>query len=769
MMGDFDHCYHSWPSSAAAAAAAAAYCNLQHSYTRRNHCQNMSWLLPAEEQTLAPLHNEDPPPPPPPPPTTTTPHGVPGYHFTNSMSPSSVMLSNNQCFLPHQHPHHDHNPSYGAISQQQTESYPGFAPTSNMPFLSPIFPSDQDHSMSSYTYDATPMMQYRDLAMAYTPLTLYNTGGETGFLGYSSSQAILQGQENQAESLNTSSPAESFDLASPCSSESDWQVVDLGENAVVVGLVSNPSLSLHTLQHETSPPADHFTFVSNSQPIASSPTVEIKQQSPGTPPQGYTLATSFNNDTGHSRLPSDSCFTPSCSTGSSTSESPQLPTPSPEWCQPNLKRKVVPAKVKKSWVKVKNAAVKKETPGTTRRKGGRQGPLLAEQRRGAGEIRKIRACLRCKFLKKTCDTGDVCSGCKPSHARLWQVPCTRVDVRDLGYFLKGWNADCDWEHRVKWAEGLCTFSSDTRNQWFSHDLGFVCDIGTREVYLETDIQGIFNVRWIDHTDLKHPLAQEINTANLTVVEEGISRLALSEYLDRHIEGHFEGDQKSFKKVMKWMFGAGNDTCFMRQVLSTTFLYYQRTKLPLVHKALKFVLAYNLTNRVLLIHPEEVIPGKVEDERSEKYGRTIAPALINFKMKLALSEMWRELHKEVLDGLSKLYTGVYNGDKVKNWPTIFVVSYLLLAVWEEMQFDTHYRKDTPEDKAYIKQFLKDMEIPTGVILGLFAAISQKLPALREWDTKRHGAVLNNDPASCETLSKLQFYAKDQGMHYLVPAL
>ncbi|KAI5295053.1 hypothetical protein KEM56_005724, partial [Ascosphaera pollenicola] len=38
-----------------------------------------------------------------------------------------------------------------------------------------------------------------------------------------------------------------------------------------------------------------------------------------------------------------------------------------------------------------------------KRIGKRTGPLKPDQRKQASEIRKLRACLRCKFLKKTCD------------------------------------------------------------------------------------------------------------------------------------------------------------------------------------------------------------------------------------------------------------------------------------------------------------------------------------------------------------------------------
>ena len=69
---------------------------------------------------------------------------------------------------------------------------------------------------------------------------------------------------------------------------------------------------------------------------------------------------------------------------------------------------------------------------------------------------------------------------------------------------------------------------------------------------------------------------------------------------------------------------------------------------------------------------------------------MAPGMINFEVKVAMSAMWRELQKEVLEDLSQLYRGVYSKDKLMNWPIIFMVITILLAVWEELQFDYNYR-------------------------------------------------------------------------------
>lgn len=92
------------------------------------------------------------------------------------------------------------------------------------------------------------------------------------------------------------------------------------------------------------------------------------------------------------------------------------------------------SKVIKSSVDKNKAAQKREKDMVLNRKVGKmKGPLRPDQRKSAGEIRKITACLRCKFLKITCDAGDPCGGCQAADTRIWQVPCTRIDIRDINY------------------------------------------------------------------------------------------------------------------------------------------------------------------------------------------------------------------------------------------------------------------------------------------------------------------------------------------------
>ncbi|KFG85093.1 C6 finger domain-containing protein [Metarhizium anisopliae] len=384
--------------------------------------------------------------------------------------------------------------------------------------------------------------------------------------------------------------------------------------------------------------------------------------------------------------------------------------------------------------------------GTVEKKvGRRKGPLLPEQRKQASEIRKLRACLRCKFLKKTCDKGEPCAGCQPSHARLWQVPCTRIDIKDIGYFMKDWKAD--YERHVDLGMSVYNvkgFSSKETLMWITHGYGFALPVMVREVYVADE--GCFSVEWVESTVANHdPIDFETRTEKLDVGAEGIRLDALQEYLDKHVDGPFED----------FIDDHFEGTPFITEILKTAHRYYVKDRMPVIKKALKLVLAYNLTMHITMVEnqgSEVTLDGQIDDEDSKFYGRTVAPVMINFQIKCALADMWRELQKDILEELSALYSGVYSGEKMKNWPTIFMLASILLAVWEEMQFDCHYRVPDP---AAVNKFCHDMETtPVGVIVGLFHAISQKLPAFTDWDTRQHGHLLHNNVSVCEAMTEVR---------------
>ncbi|EAS35212.2 C6 zinc finger domain-containing protein [Coccidioides immitis RS] len=410
---------------------------------------------------------------------------------------------------------------------------------------------------------------------------------------------------------------------------------------------------------------------------------------------------------------------------------------------------------RKSPIAAKNAdtKVRKQTdpnkPEKEKRVGKRKGPLKPDQRKQASEIRKLRACLRCKFLKKTCDKGEPCAGCKPSHARLWQVPCTRIDIKEIGYFMKDWKADYERHVTLGFSVGNITgFSDVERTLFITHGYGQVLPVKAREVYVRDE--ECFNVDWVESLQ-RNPSSFELKTSKLSAGMEGISTAILSDYLDRHIDGN-----GSFERFVDDYFGG---TPFLTQMLKTAFRFYFRTKMPVIRKALKLILAYNLTLHVTMVEglgELEDFVGKVEDETSMYNGKVMAPVMINFQIKCAMANMWRDLQKDVLEELSALYSSVYSGEKLKNWPTIFILASILLAVWEEMQFDCHYRVPDP---VAVNKFCTDMETtPVGVIVGLFQAISQKLPAFTDWNSQEHHHLLNSNPDVCDAMTEVREHVR-----------
>ena len=316
--------------------------------------------------------------------------------------------------------------------------------------------------------------------------------------------------------------------------------------------------------------------------------------------------------------------------------------------------------------------------------------------------------------------------------------------------MKDWKADYE-RHTGRGVSvyNIKGFSQKEELIWITHGYGFAIPIMAREVFVTDD--SCFTVDWVE-TDENEMVEFDARTERMSAGAEGISTDALSEYLDKHLDGPFE----------EFVDDYFDGTPFITEILKTAHRYYVKEKVPVIRKALKLVLAYNLTMHVTMVEQrgdEHPMEGFVDHEDSKYNGKTIAPVMINFQIKCALADMWRELQKEVLEELSSLYSSVYSGDRLKNWPTIFMIASILLAVWEEMQFDCHYRVP---DTAAVNKFCSDMETtPVGVIVGLFHAISQKLPAFTDWDTRRHGQLLNNNVAVCEAMTEMRGHVTKHG--------
>jgi hypothetical protein len=576
------------------------------------------------------------------------------------------------------------------------------------------------------------------------------------------------------QSLGSNSPTGTYlEVLSLPSSSSDngWATVDSYPNfesyqqAQQNAAIFNPGQTLHLRTHSDSSQSDGVGHVIDS--FGSFEDISPNSYSPYSPGSDTFLDLSgqhrncyHGESHHHSHSHSQEIISPAAavapvpikmSPSSRTGPSTTSPPPARRNSAP---RKSPTAKATKPVIR-RTSNGKKDTE---KRVGRRRGPLLPEQRKQASEIRKLRACLRCKFLKKTCDKGEPCAGCQPSHARLWQVPCTRIDIRDIGYFLKDWKADYD-RHTGRGISvyNIKGFAQKEELLWITHGYGFAIPIMAREVYV-TD-ESCFSVDWVEGGH-EEPLEFCYRTERMSAGSEGVSTEALSEYLDKHLDGPFE----------EFIDNHFEGTPFITEILKTAHRYHVKEKVPVIRKALKLVLAYNLTMHVTMVEQpgdEQPMEGTIDDEESKLCGKTLAPVMINFQIKCALADMWRELQKEILEELSSLYSSVYSGDRLKNWPTIFMIASILLAVWEEMQFDCHYRVP---DAAAVNKFCNDMETtPVGVIVGLFHAISQKLPAFTEWETRRHGQLLNNNVAVCEAMTEMREHVTKHGKSHRAVAV
>lgn len=615
-------------------------------------------------------------------------------------------------------------------------------------FMSMAGPMD---SMNTLAY---PLNEYQnDLGSSFT-LSLQNALNQ-------------QAADSAHSSVPGSSPTGTI-LEVQSLSDNEWSAINFNPHRQSLdsfsGTVSNPSQNLHirTNSDSSSDGPHSASYLSGSYeeitpwPL-SSPHDEFHSQdyidSQYLQSQGFAIA---QPERAHQQSSPTSSLAVSPTAGAvalsyaSTGSSSTSPTSSGP-TSPPLRRRKSPSestsKVTKAIVK-KSPTCRKDSTGE-KKIGRRRGPLRPDQRQQAHEIRKLRACLRCKFLKKTCDKGEPCGGCRPSHARLWQVPCTRLDIKDIGYFMKDWKADYERHVSLGFSvNNIKGFSTMERTLYITHGYGHYLPINAREVFVRED--KCFDVDWIE-TETHNQY--ELTTAKLSAGMEGVSTTLLSEYLDRHLDQGFEHFVDDYFE----------GTAFITEILKTAYRYYEKEKTPSIRKALKLVLAYNLTVHITMVEgltDEEQFVGRIDDPESKFSGKTVAPVMINFQVKCALADMWRELQKDILEELSSLYSSVYSGDKLKNWPTIFMLAAILLAIWEEMQFDCHYR--VPDEQA-VNKFCDDMETtPVGVIVGLFQAISTKLPGLQEWDTAKHHNVLGSNPAICDALTEVRGHVNKYGM-------
>lgn len=219
--------------------------------------------------------------------------------------------------------------------------------------------------------------------------------------------------------LESSSPTDTYlEVRSLSSSDNGWSTVDHRRSLDFTyeqGVFVNPTQTLHDRSlSESSYSTSYGSFVDIGNPI-SSPSSETHVELPyshntaiasvaGTSPPTNLVARRDSNSSPGSRSPS--AVSPSTMTrpipvpikkSTSPTRSSGSSSASPPSRKPSRKSPIA-AKTSETKVRKQSQTGKAETE---KRIGKRKGPLKPDQRKQASEIRKLRACLRCKFLKKT--------------------------------------------------------------------------------------------------------------------------------------------------------------------------------------------------------------------------------------------------------------------------------------------------------------------------------------------------------------------------------
>ncbi|PSK60487.1 hypothetical protein B9Z65_637 [Elsinoe australis] len=720
-------------------------------------------------------------------PVTLTQATTVGLGLAQNMSgPSSLLQPAWQFqYQPHAQQHYSHD----SFSDSSYDDCSFAGPFNSSPVDGASLTTRAMHLPMHVTTAANPMGQYLTMAgpmesmgaLAY-PLSDYHSDlmsfPMTTMAGMLNAQTQAVSHMQNPVAAGSSPSSSTFEVCSLSSSDNGWTAINFAQHNfgnnqnATTHAVFNPGETLHIrTDSNSSSDGSHSDHLSGSYEDMPFPMHSpISEQNNFDSIRGYGVPRLMTEHHHHgycendcSAVQSPDASSPAVSPSSANARpvanvrsrplSSSSSSTSPTGTSPPMRRRRSPtgqsaiAKTTKSAIKKAESSVVRKSAigGSEKRVGRRRGPLRPDQRQQAHEIRKLRACLRCKFLKKTCDKGDPCAGCRPSHARLWQVPCTRIDIKDIGFFINDWEYDYKRHVTLGFSvNNVKGFSQNERTLYITHGFGYFLPIAAREVYVVDE--DCFEVDWIETANMTQ---YEASTSKLSTGIAGVSAAKLSEYIDMHLDDGFD------KFVDQYFEG----TPFLTQILHTAYKYYTRTQTPVIRKALKLILAYTLTLHITMVvgmSEEEQAMGRIDDDSSRFSGKTIAPVMINFEVKCALAKMWRELQKDVLEELSSLYSSVYQGDKLRHWPTIFMVASILLAVWELMQFDCHYRE--PDEKK-VEKFCNDMEsTPVGVIVGLFQAISQKLPSFMEWDSSKHSAALNNDGPICDAMTEVRSHVE-----------
>lgn len=278
------------------------------------------------------------------------------------------------------------------------------------------------------------------------------------------------------------------------------------------------------------------------------------------------------------------------------------------------------------------------------------------------------------------------------------MPCTRLDVRHLGYFLNGENSVFNTipnsfvSRKLKFAASILRPDPyfHHRSLHIDHGLGASLEVAVGNNLLSNNPSSFtidaedFRVTWTEAVSgtirLFSALTEPLSCSGMgTVRREHLAKYvsATLELEPYGIPGACFSDRRS-------------SVLYPQMLLAMVHTLHRRTRGDSLRKPLELVVAYNLSRRVaftndLGLGSEPLVHGGTVD-----FGKhNIAPALVLHAVSLKLTTYCSELHTEVLEDLSRLYSGVYGGERLKNYVTIFAISLTLMVLWEWMEFDIQH--------------------------------------------------------------------------------
>ncbi|KAI9704143.1 MAG: hypothetical protein M1836_007004 [Candelina mexicana] len=357
-----------------------------------------------------------------------------------------------------------------------------------------------------------------------------------------------------------------------------------------------------------------------------------------------------------------------------------------------------------------------------KRRGGRTKGLSVESRKKAHDIRNIRACWRCFFLRNSCSDHDVCNGCKNVKFHLYRMPCDRSRLSDrMDLILPDVIISEYAPHR------LMEFCNEHVAHWSNNPIRFqltfgygppLCFEGVELVPRGPELLwGLQHVT--DDDSQSSQLVRKVSPPiGLIAQSPEHDQLEISQYLDDFVS----------RWLVQWPNSCfeGKTEAFQREMLRLVCQYYNDWAggakwHELLRKTLKLQILSYIGGRILTL-PNEDDPSKgimgreavrqmLLNPGSTYYEPDTSPRMANRQVKSVMSNLYKNLFTEVLTQLEEMIR-YRKGD---TWGPSFCIMLLLAMIFEDTQISIdiavqceNTRGRFEMDRAYALERCHDIE-------------------------------------------------------------